>query len=235
MEMGSDASNTAIILFTRSRAEEAKAKDFSMRHSMRTNSRIAGSLISHAEQTARKSGLPSFVIDSHHQTGSCFGERLANAFETIYHIGYDQVIAIGNDCPTLTPDDLRLAAAQLHANGIVFGPSGDGGVYFIGMQRSAYQRERFVQLPWCSADLIDALYGYGNTSVCNIACMPEKNDVDFGQQLIAALLSDTYCLRLYTAVLSWINGFHCIYAYRNPFRQLALLIGTSGLRAPPAL
>src|SRR5688572_8762314 len=37
----------------------------------------------------------------HRQSGHDFAERLENAVETITQLGYDEVVAIGRDCPRL--------------------------------------------------------------------------------------------------------------------------------------
>lgn len=228
-------SNTALVLFTRSRDEEARCKDFTSVNRLQTNSLIAHYLISHAEQTARASGLPCFVISTNQQHGNNFGERLAHAFEDIYHFGYDNVIAIGNDCPTLTPADLIQAAVELETHGAVLGPARDGGVYLIGMQKRLYNAAIFANLPWSSSAVHQALLSYFldfNISYTDIGI---KADVD-DKLTLSYLLREAYFPTKLRSILRSILAF--LYAHpveRNANPILSSIRISIGLRAPPAI
>ena len=87
-------------------------------------------------------------MDSSNQTGNSFGERLANAFENIYSKGFDRVIAIGNDTPSLSSETITTAENGLNNNEVVLGPSSNGGVYLIGISKKAYNRSTFLQVSW---------------------------------------------------------------------------------------
>lgn len=228
-------SNTALVLFTRSRDEEARSKDFTSVNRFQTNSLIAHYLISHAEQTARASGLPCFIISSELQHGKNFGERLAHAFEDVYHFGYENVIAIGNDCPTLTPVELIQAAADLETHGAVMGPARDGGVYLIGMQKSQYNPAIFANLPWSSSTVYQALQSYFIEYNISYSDTGIKSDIDDEISLSHLLRSASLPTTLRSAlrsILASLNTYPDL-VHLNPFRSSIRI--SSGLRAPPAI
>lgn len=227
-------SHIALVLFTRTRAEEARAKDLSGRRHLRTNSLIAGHLIGHAEGTARASGLSCFVIDSDHQHGSSFGEKLANAFEEIYALGYSGVIAIGNDCPTLTPGDLQEAAAALTERQAVIGPAADGGVYLIGLQKQAYDRNRFLALPWATARLAAVLYEEYGTIRNGYHICTLRSDIDSAPQLLHVLSGRRIHLSLLIAIRALLASLAARIARLDADPQACVLRISTGLRAPPA-
>jgi glycosyltransferase A (GT-A) superfamily protein (DUF2064 family) len=227
--------STALILFTRSQQEEAKAKDFSEVHSLRSNSQIAGHLISHAEKTARRSGLPCFVINSNLQHGNTFGEKLSDAFQQIFVLGFDDVIAIGNDCPSLTARDLTSAALQLKNTKAVLGPSADGGLYLIGLNKSAFNASSFAELPWGTSLVSDILQSYLRSLSFQYLLTEVKEDIDFGKQLSAILNFNTIDFKLRAILRSIIDsiGNRSGKQFQHPV-ALNHRIYTS-LRAPPAL
>ena len=64
-----------------------------------------------------------------------------------------RTILIGTDCPSITPDYLRQAAAALTTeNAIVFGPAEDGGYGLIGVNGAT--PNIFSGIPWGSADVM---------------------------------------------------------------------------------
>lgn len=228
-------SNTALVLFTRTRDEEARYKDFTSVNRLHTNSLIAHYLISHAEQTARASGLPCFIISSELQHGKNFGERLAHAFEDVYRFGYDNVIAIGNDCPTLTPADLIQAAVDLETHGAVMGPADDGGVYLIGMQKAEYNPAIFASLPWSSSGVHQALISYFiefNISYTDTGIKSDIDDEASLSHILRSALLPTTLRSILQSILASLNTYLDSINI-NPIRSSIRI--SSGLRAPPAI
>ena len=223
----------AFVLFTRTREEEARAKDFSATHSLRTNSLIAGHLIGHAERTARNTGLPCFVISSAQQHGNSSGEKLAHAFEDIYSLGYTQVIAIGNDCPTLTTNDLLEAATALNAHGAVMGPANDGGVYLIGLHRKHFDRLYFEKLPWSSDNLFVSLTEYFSVNGISFASSRALSDIDYPTALQQVLKGTQLSTSLRFILISLLAGLHALINKDQTNPTLSQLRMYVGLRAPP--
>ncbi len=65
------------------------------------------------------------------QEGDDLGQRMRHAFASRFEEGYERVVIIGSDSPTLPTEYLRRALAA--ETDMVLGPSTDGGYYLIGM------------------------------------------------------------------------------------------------------
>ncbi|MFQ5811675.1 MAG: TIGR04282 family arsenosugar biosynthesis glycosyltransferase [Anaerolineae bacterium] len=87
-----------------------------------------------AEGIFRSMVSPAFQLLP--QKGNNLGQRLNNAFEQLFSLGYGQVVAIGADSPTLPLSHIERAFELLARadNDLVLGPSADGGYYLIGMK-----------------------------------------------------------------------------------------------------
>lgn len=140
---------TAILIFSRTATFEAAVKTFDQAAGKCRNERIARRLIRETLATAHRTHLPVFLHSTPAQSTGSFGEKLANALESIFDKGYENVLVIGNDCPDISVGVLLAARRKLEENKLVLGPTTDGGVYLIGINRTAaYQRRKFIALPW---------------------------------------------------------------------------------------
>ncbi len=74
---------------------------------------------------------------SHHvvpQVEGNLGERLAASLGDLHALGYEEVLFIGSDAPSLPLPYLRVARRLLRDKDVILGPADDGGVYVIGMR-----------------------------------------------------------------------------------------------------
>lgn len=62
------------------------------------------------------------------------GERMKQAFEELFSIGYSKCVIIGTDCPYIDSDIIKKAFYKLIDNDVVIGPSKDGGFYLLGVK-----------------------------------------------------------------------------------------------------
>lgn len=170
--------NTAILIFTRTHQKESLVKTFSSQVNREGNAAIAEKLIQHSISTAQKSGFPVFPIFDTEQTGDSFGERLANAIESIYAKGYQNVIIIGNDCPQICTTDFLATSAFLEKSNLVFGPAADGGLYLLGMNKAAYSREVFIDLAWENKNLQEDFEEYAAEIACAFERLAFLRDID---------------------------------------------------------
>lgn len=69
------------------------------------------------------------------QKGNSLGERMENAFQTVFQDGYESCILIGTDIPELKSSYMEQAFHQLRMKDVVLGPTLDGGYYLIGMKQ----------------------------------------------------------------------------------------------------
>ena len=78
------------------------------------------------------------------QKGESLGERMRRAFEDRFKEGYERVVIIGADSPTLPTTYIEQALKS--DKEVVIGPSTDGGYYLIGMQGKV--TDIFEGVPW---------------------------------------------------------------------------------------
>ncbi len=184
--------DTAVLFFSRTANDEVAYKHFHSTGGKRTNAAIARDLIRHGLFTARRSGLSVIKALGPDQVGDSFGERLANAIEGVYTQGFQRVIIMGNDCPWITPGQLAELGHQTSSRKVVLGPAADGGVYLISLDRDAYRRSAFLQLPWETATLRTTLEIYAQRWSGNAAeLLPEFRDID-SARAFRALLDDPF-------------------------------------------
>lgn len=152
--------HSAILFFSLTASEESKMKTFVPDGGQKTNLAVANSLIHHTYRVAKKTKLAIFRSSGQEQYGANFGERLANAIESVFDKGYQKVIVIGNDCPELSTKLLLNANQELNHKSLVLGPATDGGIYLLGIQKRAYKRQAFLKMAWQSEALQESWKQY---------------------------------------------------------------------------
>lgn len=145
-----------MLLFTHAPAREWQNKWFVPGDAMRSRD-VAATLVAHTRSIAQASGLPVRVISSDRQRGASFGERFVNALADVFAEGYDQVIAVGNDCPRLGEVDFAAVERMLQGGRPVVGPTPKGGTYLIGLSRTDFDAHLLQHLPYQTAAFCDAL------------------------------------------------------------------------------
>jgi hypothetical protein len=71
-------------------------------------------------------------------------------FGGLWREGFERVVVIGSDSPTLRRRRLLEALAALRGADAVLGPAHDGGYYLIGLRKMA-KRRLFVGVEWGTA------------------------------------------------------------------------------------
>lgn len=188
---------TAILVFARSSKVEAVHK------SIFRGEQLFDALTNHVLETVSKTHLSYFHFSEENQIGNSFGERFANAIQEVFEKGFHQIITIGNDTPQLRAYDIIKAAEQLCTNTSVIGQSVDGGFYLMGLHKSQFDKDAFLQLAWqtskVSRQLIQLL-SQGNTEVFQLPILLDidsRSDVktmvyytcQFSEELLLALLN----------------------------------------------
>ncbi len=93
-------------------------------------------------------------------TGVTFGERLERAVEHLAELGYDRIVIVGSDCPTLTSGDILNAFELLGQKRLVLGPDHRGGCYMIGLHSG--DRSQLAGIRWHqNTDFAELLGRYG--------------------------------------------------------------------------
>ena len=189
-------------------------------------------MIEKTQQVVEDSGLPFYFFSEKKQIGDTFGERLTHAFETLFSKGYEQVIAVGNDCLTLTADDLRRATEALsNSADVVLGEATDGGAYLIGYRRAAFEADAFKDVNWQTPSVFLDLTSLAQAQNFTLVCLAEKADIDTAQALFVAL--NSLSVRLKKAIIRILFAFQIVVLrIINPF--LSAFNPTNRLlRGPP--
>lgn len=222
--MATEPQHTALLLFVRDEREEAQLKPLAS--DQRASAALFRRFNAHARQQARRTRLPLFIVKGAQQQGHSFGERLANAIESVFARGYERVISLGNDCLQLQPQHILQAAQQLQQHDLVLGPAADGGVYLLGIAQSAYDRRAFLDLPWQTAGLAAALGDYASHGL-----LPDwQEDVDDWQDFRRQLGRIAGDLRKRLLAITAISKPARL---DIPFTLSTLHLASVGLRAPP--
>lgn len=116
-------------------------------------------------QKVKKTGIPYIVHAEARQHGNTFGMRFGNSIKSVFSLGFDGVIVIGNDTPHLTDVQLNKAYSNLLDGNTTIGPSADGGFYLLGISKTAFQeiegsttsKNAFLSLPWNKESLYSSL------------------------------------------------------------------------------
>jgi rSAM/selenodomain-associated transferase 1 len=82
------------------------------------------------------------------QRGATLGERMRDGVRDLLTSGFDAVVLVGSDLPTLPPPHVTTAFEILKRRSevLVLGPADDGGYYLIGLTQS--RPELFERIPW---------------------------------------------------------------------------------------
>ncbi len=185
--MANPAANIALLVFSRTAPEEAQFKTFDHQLSQKANHLLAKDLIRNTYQVARQSQLPLHWISSEQQQGSNFAERFTQAFEQVFALGYEKVIAIGNDCPELNAATLIKAQRCFLQNEAVIGPAQDGGAYLVGISREIFQAQAFEKLRWNSAHLLEDLQEYILKQTTQLSLLDTKADIDLAEDFLKVI------------------------------------------------
>ncbi|AFL80176.1 hypothetical protein Aeqsu_0668 [Aequorivita sublithincola DSM 14238] len=163
---------TAILIFANSAQQEAVNKPF------RKSSAIFDVLNKQTLQKVKRSKLPYFLISEEEQKGETFGERYTNAIQFVYDQGFENVITVGNDTPQLQTSQLIETAKKLEENPIILGPSKDGGYYMMGLNKSQFNLETFLNLPWQTSQLTKHISRLLSARKIKIVFLKMLTDID---------------------------------------------------------
>ena len=217
-------SSTAILFFSRSARVEDRFKSL---QDSSSNLQLIEALQANAISQIRKSNLPFFIYDEEKQKGNSFGERIGNAFEEVFTLGYENVISVGNDCPDLKAADLEYSALQLSSLDLVIGPDHRGGAYLIGISKSAFDRQKFESLSWQTNHLLDSLIESVSTS--RITLLTARFDLNTKSDVLQLRKKSTVLANL----LKIISFNNYLSISLQSLRKLAFIERSNNRRGPP--
>lgn len=108
------------------------------------------------------------------QQGNDLGEKMQDAFQRGFAMGYQKIQLIGSDLPDISASIIQQGFDELMNNDLVFGPAVDGGYYLVGMKK--LYPTIFQNKPWSTEKLLSLtlkeLSGY------KLQLLPFLNDID---------------------------------------------------------
>ena len=120
------------------------------------------------------------------QIGIDLGERLTNATKWGAKNGYEKIIIVGSDSPTLPKSYITDAATALDSRDMVIGPSVDGGYYLIGFAMNALAKTVpyvFEGIKWSTAQVLQQTLTRIKACKATLKLLPPWYDVDTPEDL----------------------------------------------------
>jgi len=116
------------------------------------------------------------------QKGNDLGEKMKNAFQKAFKMGYKKVVIIGSDCFDLSEKIITDAFTILNESDVALGPAKDGGYYLLGM-KTVYPT-LFQNKLWSAENvLLDTLLDLSNLDV-SFKLLPTLSDIDEEKDLL---------------------------------------------------
>jgi rSAM/selenodomain-associated transferase 2/rSAM/selenodomain-associated transferase 1 len=126
----------------------------------------------------RLRGLVGDGVEVIAQRGGDLGERISNAFEDAFRLGFESVVVIGSDLPDLpgrTVED-ALASLERDADQVVLGPATDGGYYLVGMNRP--YGALFRNIDWGRSRVLDQTLNEAAAAGLRVTLLETAPDID---------------------------------------------------------
>jgi rSAM/selenodomain-associated transferase 1 len=129
---------------------------------------------SYFEEVSRDYPIRLFI-----QEGENLGERMRQAFQDRFEEGYEHVVIIGADCPTLPAAYIEQALQS--EKEVVIGPSTDGGYYLIGMRGKV--TDIFEGVAWGTDQVLSETLNVLKDQQAEVDLLPVWYDVDLPEDL----------------------------------------------------
>jgi hypothetical protein len=228
------SNNTAIIFFSRSASCEADRKPF-LKTSFKSNKRIAESLIDHSLAIIKQTEFPFYIFDETRQTGKTFNERLLSAIDYGFTKGHSSLVIIGNDCPQLTAKELLIASEKLKSNDFVIGPNYNGGLYLIGLTKSAAYNSLITNIKWQTSTVAKNTLSWLSASTADYFLLSTLSDFNNINDYV--FLKDRLTVyNKFSIVIKSILASYSLLFYLNKVIFLqSIQLSAEQLRGPPAL
>ena len=147
-------------------------------------------LTEHTLRLAKQLKLPYYHITEKEQVGDTFGERYINAMKKVFSLGYNGIITIGNDSPSLKISHLKAALNDLQCGNAVLGPSLDGGFYLLAISRNAFLEEQFLSISWNSGAVFRQMLGELKAAGQDVHILNPLVDLDAPSDIALAIDSN---------------------------------------------
>ncbi len=120
------------------------------------------------------------------QIGTDLGTRLTSATQWASENGYEKIVIVGSDSPTLPLSYILEAIAGLDSRDIAIGPSMDGGYYLIGFSIESLNKivpSIFEEIAWSTPQVFQQTIERIDTVKATLKLLPPWYDVDTPEDL----------------------------------------------------
>ncbi|OEU68004.1 MAG: hypothetical protein BA863_12735 [Desulfovibrio sp. S3730MH75] len=117
------------------------------------------------------------------QHGEDLGERMFNAFEDAFKLGYDSCVLTGSDLPDLTAQEISRGMESLRKHPVCIGPATDGGYFLIGFQKETLTKVPFTNMKWSTPEVFTETILRLKSVGLEPFILPEHADIDTAQDL----------------------------------------------------
>lgn len=124
------------------------------------------------------------------QHGADLGERMRNAFQHGFDLGFKRIIGVGSDLPDLNQPIMQAGLDALTTNDAVFGPAEDGGYYLIGMNRMIPCI--FENKPWSQEELLTVTLHDLKKEGHSVTILQPLNDIDTLEDLRKSSIAEQF-------------------------------------------
>jgi uncharacterized protein len=115
------------------------------------------------------------------QRGNNLSERLDNATTHCLKNGYDQIVIMDSDSPTLPITNLIQAFTALEQADVSLGPCEDGGYYCIGLKQPA--PSLFLQVTMSTDHVVSDTLTQAAEAKLSVELLPSCYDIDYAADL----------------------------------------------------
>ena len=157
--MGNNRS--AILVFSRLPHTEAKHKIIS--GNLQTDVLLWQHLYEHTLDVSNSTHLPVILSCEKDQSGNSFAEKISEAISSAFNTGFENIIVLGGDFPNLTKNLIINVHRELSRGAkIVAGPDTRGGIYILGLNKAAFNKETFSEFKWQTRNLFSDIKSYSS-------------------------------------------------------------------------
>ncbi len=170
------------------------------------------------------------------QSGADFDDRITNALRNIHNKSGDNIVILGSDSPHIQPSTINRAFKFLSNpqfaicnpqlnQAMVLGPSGEGGVYLIGLKSPIRNPQSAISFKgiFTSGNESDNLIKIAKRKKMPLLILEELIDVDVKSDLIT-LVSNLFIMEYSSRYIK----IHLPRYTINAIKELSLTVGREG-------
>jgi glycosyltransferase A (GT-A) superfamily protein (DUF2064 family) len=151
-----EISKIALLVFIRDARDEARVKPIFKNDESRNN-QLYTYLNQRITSVAKQSTYDFYVVSTHQQEGDEFADRFKNAFKSIFEMGYEAVVSVGNDVPQVNTHTIEQVVAGFESHDVVIGKTNSNGAYTVGLTKYAFSKCDFDAVDWSSNNVVHSI------------------------------------------------------------------------------